>query len=84
MVKLGDATSAGFLYFHYANYKLNREEFGENCEVFRVLKDETKEYTKQKNWVLLLFRHIPLSMTKEQLMGIVNVNGCVKWMEELV
>ena len=84
MLKLGDATSAGFIYYYYASYKPNREEFGDQCEVFRVLKDETKEYLKQKNWVLLMFRHLPLSMTKEILMGIVNANGCVKWMEDLV
>lgn len=80
MLKFSDASSAGFLYFHYASYKSNRDEFGDQCEVFRVVKDETKEYQKQKNWILLIFRHLPLSMTKEQLMGIINVTGCVKWM----
>jgi hypothetical protein len=52
--------------------------------VFRVVKDDTKEYQKQKNWILLFFRHLPVAMTKEQLMGIININGAVKWIDEMI
>ncbi len=69
ILRFGDANSAAFVYYSFATFKSNREEFGENCEIFRVLKNDTREYSKQKNWILVLFRHLPVSMTREQLIA---------------
>ena len=83
-MRFGDANSAAFIYYYFASYKSNRDDYGEGCEVFRIPKDDTKEYAKQKNWILLILRHLPLTMTKEQLNQLINGDGCVKWIEDLV
>ncbi len=64
ILKFGDPNSAAFVYFHYATFRSNRDDFGPECQIFRVQKDETKDYSKQKNWIIVLFRHLPLTMTK--------------------
>jgi len=69
ILKFGDENSAIFAYFNFST-KINREEFGPNCEVFRVTQNKLKNMGKSNKWIALIFRKLPCSMTKEQFMNI--------------
>jgi hypothetical protein len=77
LLRFADESAASFTYFNLSSAS-QREVIGQGCEVLRVTENRLKEKASQE--VTLVFRRLPVSMTKEGLLALLKTKPA--WMEE--
>jgi hypothetical protein len=80
ILRFQDETAASFAYFNLATSQ-QKEAIGNACEIYRITENKLRE--KLTSDVCLVFRKLPLSMTKESFLGIFK-KVVPSWMEEFV